>query len=480
MKDDEVNNRTFKADTTQRREEILNENFSQSDFDRILINFMINGMHPLHLLQDESFSTLLNDMAMRKPDKKESKKKYKIMSPTDFSYSVDKELVLHKANVFSILEKAFYVSTTVDAYETQRKKIFLGISAHWIDVKTFKKMSTIVKCEKLSALLPFVNEAILERIQSVYLEYELEKKIIATVTNNDSNVPNLFSKSGVRLSSENDGKVQNNCEEVDSRFNYVNIERIDNQIHCPTYLFELIGAEDASKALNDFTYADYHKSVFEKLNELWKRSKETSTSEQIANILGSKITQPTCSAWTSLHDSIANLLKINIIRLNEVLKLLDIPILSADDVEFMKEYVKIMEPISTAIDYLQKNDCYYATFLPMVHSTKDNLIDIKTNGVNFCLPLLNIILGSIDERFGHLFEFTNEKCIPALIATCTHPFFKMRWLKGDLKTASNTNMILDILVNSAKTCKINLNKKTSDTPPQVSGGMYKHNSFINC
>lgn len=36
--------------------------FEQSDFDRIVLNFMISGMHPPDLLTDPSFSTLLNGL----------------------------------------------------------------------------------------------------------------------------------------------------------------------------------------------------------------------------------------------------------------------------------------------------------------------------------------------------------------------------------------------------------------------------------
>lgn len=34
--------------------------FEQTDFNRIVLDFMINGMHPPSLLEDPSFDTLLN------------------------------------------------------------------------------------------------------------------------------------------------------------------------------------------------------------------------------------------------------------------------------------------------------------------------------------------------------------------------------------------------------------------------------------
>lgn len=439
MREEELNKRNSYRSEARKKEESA-ENFTQSDFDRIVVNFMTNGLHPISLLEDESFATLLNgniyclfvnwrhslislfsnflDIATHKTKSKASEMKYKIISPTDLNSSIDKRIAKHKADVQSLLEKAFYISTTVDAYQFN-SKIFLAIAAHWIDVRTFRKMSAIITCDKLNAFLRHVNEAILERIQSVYSEHEIEKKVVANVTNNDSDVKCLFSKVGLHGLDETDSSG------IDSNFTYLDIEGVENEIKCPTYMFELICAEDAAKALEDSQYASCYKRVFDKLNDLWTQSRKSTFSQQIEDILGTNFPQPNHSAFTSFYDSICSLLKFNVVRLNEVLNLLQIDAITNEDSEFLKEYVKIMEPIYTALDYLQKNDCYYATFLPMVHSTKDNLLDIKANEISHCLPLLNAILNGIEERFGHLFEFTNEKCIWPLVSTCSHPYFKV-------------------------------------------------------
>lgn len=55
----------MKQHVTRKREQsttlaMSNTSFEQTDFDRILTHFMITGMHPPSLLEDQSFSILLN------------------------------------------------------------------------------------------------------------------------------------------------------------------------------------------------------------------------------------------------------------------------------------------------------------------------------------------------------------------------------------------------------------------------------------
>lgn len=59
LKQDLDYRRTEKAHSTQHQEG-NKSHFSQTDFDEIVLNFMINGMHPLTLLEDKSFQVLVN------------------------------------------------------------------------------------------------------------------------------------------------------------------------------------------------------------------------------------------------------------------------------------------------------------------------------------------------------------------------------------------------------------------------------------
>lgn len=127
---------------------------------------------------------------------------------------------------------------------------------------------------------------------------------------------------------------------------------------------------------------------------------------------------------------------------------LEIPEFSVIDIAFLHEYIKVLTPIARALDCLQA-ECYFALLLPMVHNTKQDLLQMKNENLKHTEALLDAVLSGIDDRFGYLFDFDNDRCKPALVATCSHPYFKTRWLIGEMHSAENLEKIRLILSSAA-------------------------------
>lgn len=347
------------------------------------------------------------------------------------SAEIDERLFVKRENLMSSLKEVRSVSIAIDAW-SMRQKTFMSIAVNWIDPNDFRRISSLIGCEVFDAASS--NEYLIEQAQQIYSDYNISSKIVATVTNNNLQYErsNLFNE-----------------------VIYLQLDKLVNHIKNPTHSFELIGIDVANKALANEQYAEAHKSVFTKFDALMEYVKQRNLPKKSASNINTIFNHHSAvgSKVTEIYNTISNLATCDTENLNETLVELHIPIFTETDFSFMKEYALIIEPIATAIEYLQKNNCYYATLLPMVYSMKDNLMDVQQNRgleIQLCQPLLTAILNGVEQTFEHLFDFTNEKCVPAIIATCTHPFFKMRWLKDALKTPTNTNHILDLLVKVAK------------------------------
>lgn len=116
---------------------------------------------------------------------------------------------------------------------------------------------------------------------------------------------------------------------------------------------------------------------------------------------------------------------------------------------FLNEYTKIMKVIADALNNLQGSKCPYAVVLPTLFDTKQKLDDMKTDTFVYCKPLLSATTNGFNKRFHEIMDFNNAKSLPALIATVSHPYFKLRWLNPEICNAEQTDKIKQILCYAA-------------------------------
>lgn len=342
---------------------------------------------------------------------------------------VGEQLSAHKENLLTTLSAALSVSMAIDVWSVN-KKTFLLTSVNWVDATDYRRISDVISCDVFDESIS--NDLLLKRFHEVCTENGIADKIVAVVTNNNRQYDRNRRTDGVT---------------------FRDLDTFDHHIKNSANLFELIGTKGFNSALNDEAYAELHKMAFGKFDALHEVANgDQKPSEAAESFFNSVFKQPAIGSKVSeIYNCISNLVNCESDALNQFCPEFDIPTFTEMDWNFFKEYAIVMEPIATAIEYLQRNQCYYATLLPMVYSMRDNLMDVQRQGqIQLCKSLLEAVLSGVERIFEHLFDFSNEKCIPAMIATCTHPFFKMRWLKGDMKTPINTSRILDVLVKAAK------------------------------
>lgn len=224
----------------------------------------------------------------------------------------------------------------------------MGITAHWVEPNTFERQSAVISCERF--LFPHTNERIAEHIQLVCSKFGISEKIIGVVTDNASNFAKAFREFGFTFSFDDMDHERNNTDEIE----YTQIE-IDLWLHirCSCHTLNLVCVHDAAIAFKNQAYFKAHSSAFTKLNRLWNQSSRPKSSETIMNELGRAINRPVVTRWNAVNDCINKILRIDSAKLSNLMKRLELPQFSTNDLCFLHEYVRVLGPIARALDCLQ-------------------------------------------------------------------------------------------------------------------------------
>lgn len=105
------------------------------------------------------------------------------------------------------------------------------------------------------------------------------------------------------------------------------------------------------------------------------------------------------------------------------------PQLKSNEWEFIEEYCKVMKPLAFSLDKLQgetKSLLGYVT--PTILVLRKLLIQMQPEQLEYCKPLSFAIIGSLKKRFDSLFNLNNQKSRDFIIASISHPKFKLDWV----------------------------------------------------
>ena len=215
---------------------------------------------------------------------------------------------------------------------------------------------------------------------------------------------------------------------------------LPNHVRCAAHTLSLIATTDAKLALKTTSFSSIHHTAMSKASALWNKSGRPKSAEVIKEVLGCSLRLPCVTRWNSLYDAIVLLLKHRD-KLNETLQRLSLPIFRPNEINFLSEYVTVLKPIACALDRLQgEEDAFYGVILPTLFIVEGKLEELASRGLSslrYCRPLVDALLKELQKRFGCFLQLSRENpaVVNAIIASTTHPYFKLRWLK--LKPAYN-------------------------------------------
>ncbi|CAI6367816.1 unnamed protein product [Macrosiphum euphorbiae] len=87
-----------------------------------------------------------------------------------------------------------------------------------------------------------------------------------------------------------------------------------------------------------------------------------------------------------------------------------------------------MKPIACALDHIQsESNFYYGHLIPTLFSLKSRLLILKEQHLRYTFTFIDPLITSLEKRFKLYFDLSPE-VDEAILASCFHPTFKLRWI----------------------------------------------------
>ncbi len=355
------------------------------------------------------------------------------------------------------LKTVRYVCITTDCWSAYGKG-YLGVTCHWIDVDTLTRQSAALACRRLLGSHTF--DKLAEALTDVFNEFELTvdpNKIVCCVTDNGSNFTKAFSEFGLDYgySANSDGKEEEAetdedtidadglpFDDVDSLFD-ANSDNTTGFVlpphhRCCSHTLSLIAVTDSQAALSEnASYKRLHNATMAKCSAIWNSaSRSQKSSEAVDDIIGRRLVKPCPTRWNSLYDAMHVLHEVRA-NLNRICEAVNVAALKDPEIKFIEHYITVMSPIATALDLLQSEQFTECSFMGAVLHTlltvKEKLVDMSqstTASFGLAHHLARGLLGGLERRFSS--ELNLESSADAyIVASISHPFFKLRWLPPD-------------------------------------------------
>ncbi|KAL4103994.1 hypothetical protein QTP88_019307 [Uroleucon formosanum] len=310
------------ADSTFSR--VHRDKYTQDQFDKDVTNFIIYSMIPLRTAENPFFKKIFENIGITK--------KINVPSRRNLGRKIHNLFEDNKEKIINDIKDIKYVCTTTDVWSS-KKRSFLGVTIHWIDVDNFERPSSSLACRRFRGTHSYDRTG--EILQDIHLEYNLDSnKIIATITDNGSNFVKAFKAFGVKLTHFDnvEDSVYENIDlysdvPVDSQgrddeqitYNSAETtEELENSPWLPRHLrycahtLSLFVTTDLIKTIRspqNSQLNEIHTSVMKKCTLLWNASYRPKSAEIILQTLGHKLSRPGDTRWNSLYDFLKQILK---------------------------------------------------------------------------------------------------------------------------------------------------------------------------
>ena len=214
-----------------------------------------------------------------------------------------------------------------------------------------------------------------------------------------------------------------NCESINGMVTFTgeNDEELfvlPTQERCFAHTLSLIATTDIKKT----SYSPLHKknfmSSFEKATAIWNKCNLSKSAEIIFNICKRNLVTPCITRWNSLFNILQCLLKFEQCTLKNICQKLYLPELTESEVEFLREYCTVLEPIAMAIDKVQGEQfSFYGYAIPVLRQTETLLKTIQNQSLKYNAPLVQTALRGMQKRFQPYLQQDFMVVKDALLAT---------------------------------------------------------------
>lgn len=297
---------------------------SQASVDKVVLKFVVQGLHPPHIVQQQGFIDLVQHL---QPNTN-------VMTRNTVVNKVTKAFVEMKRKLKAALSEIEFVATTTDCWTAHRRSL-IGVTAHWFNPQTMRRSCAALACKQLKGSHTF--SALAGALNDIQTEFNIREKIIRTTTDNGSNFLKAFRVYGKTDENnhpepvgegdgEEDGGGQNDdydeeeesveCVEfVDAGALLDEDDYLKYQLpkhhRCACHLLNLASTVDASKAEVNPLYKRVSRSTFAKCSRLWnKTSRSTTASEVIEDHCKLQLVRPVATRSNSLFSAVERIVRL--------------------------------------------------------------------------------------------------------------------------------------------------------------------------
>ena len=395
---------------------------NQEDASKLITNLIVKCALPLSLVEKDPFKDLVKKLS--------SGNCHSIARNTLVS-KIDKLSSDHYEHIKTELKSVNFVCSTADIWSTKNnKRSFLGMTVHYIDPVDYQRKSYAIACDRFKGSHEHV--VIAEKLQEIHNKYDLPaKKIVRTITDNAANFCAAFERFGMTEALTEEGDVIDLQEtDMDVTFGHLynyddDNEQLDDDIldendqedhddeddngpryelpkheRCLSHTLNLI-AMDIGKVKHG--KKSVHHLAMGRVTGLWnKLHKSQLSAEIIIEHFGRSLPTPVVTRWNSLYDALKFLLGHEKEFINEALIKVDLPTLETAHYEYLKEYEKVLKPLSIALDKLQgERDVYYGEIIPILAKLDYDLKNIRRGDLNHAGPILSAVQNGLEKRLQH-------------------------------------------------------------------------------
>lgn len=119
------------------------------------------------------------------------------------------------------------------------------------------------------------------------------------------------------------------------------------------------------------------------------------------------------------------------------------------DIDFLSEFLVCLRPIAETITILE-GDILYGHTLPALFTIQIKFDEIRNNGLEYSLPLLNALENGFEKRYKEFLDPFNATAAPYFLAMASHPSYKLDCIPGEKYKATK---IFNLLLSEAQELK---------------------------
>ncbi len=271
------------------------------------------------------------------------------------------------------------------------------MTCHWLKEDNFARQSIALALSRFTGSHTY--DKIAEFLVNIHSCYELDStKITHIVTDNGANFMKAFREfsadneasgnenedTGEEGQSESiqstdmsialDMTATANTTDTDSNEALAvadkNIFYLPKHLSCSAHTLNLVGAKDSNSALDDIAYKRLYRAVTAKCTALSKAvHRSPKNAEIIQEICGRTIPKANTTRWNSEYDSLKTINNFGSNKTNSVMERLKLPKLQDVELQFLSEWVTVMQPLATALDLMQGEynvESYFGAILPTI------------------------------------------------------------------------------------------------------------------